>query len=136
MGRTMCVGRVLGFFESFPFFQIGRKPWAFVGPVALTHVCVFWSDLRTPIRVSLIVVPDTISAVYLTDNPVHHGRTKHIELDVHFVREKVAIGDLRVRHVPTKMQIADIMTRVSPRRCSRTSGPVCASQTTIKLRGV
>ena len=29
----------LGFFESFPFFQIGGRPWAFVGPVALT--CVY-----------------------------------------------------------------------------------------------
>ena len=33
MGRTVYVGRVLSFFESFPFFQIGRKLWAFVGPV-------------------------------------------------------------------------------------------------------
>ena len=28
------MGRMLGFFESFPFFRIGRRPWAFVGPVA------------------------------------------------------------------------------------------------------
>ena len=30
----------LGFFESFPFFQTGGSPWAFVGPVALACVCV------------------------------------------------------------------------------------------------
>ena len=30
----MQVGRMLGFFESFPFFQIGRRPWAFVDLVA------------------------------------------------------------------------------------------------------
>ena len=34
------IGRMLAFFESFPFFQIGRRPWAFVGPVTLTRVCV------------------------------------------------------------------------------------------------
>ena len=34
MGPTVYVGRVLGFFESFPFFQIGRRLWAFVGSVA------------------------------------------------------------------------------------------------------
>jgi hypothetical protein len=34
-------GPQAGFFESFTFFQIGRKPWAFVGPVALTRVYVF-----------------------------------------------------------------------------------------------
>ena len=32
--RGGCVGRVLGFFESFPFFQLKRRLWAFVGPVA------------------------------------------------------------------------------------------------------
>ena len=34
--RGVQMGRMLDFFESFPFFQIGRMPWAFVGPVALT----------------------------------------------------------------------------------------------------
>ena len=52
------MGRMLGFIESFPFFQIRRRPWVFVGPVALTCVCVFQSDFSTPTRVSLIVVPD------------------------------------------------------------------------------
>ena len=45
MGRTVSVGHVLGFFESFPFFRIGRRPWAFVGPVALTCFSVLkWSE--------------------------------------------------------------------------------------------
>ena len=35
MGRTVYVGRVLCFFEFFPFFQIRRRPWAFMGPIAL-----------------------------------------------------------------------------------------------------
>ena len=39
--RGMRMGRTLGFFESFAFFQAGRRPWAFVGPAALTGVCVF-----------------------------------------------------------------------------------------------
>jgi len=53
------MGRTLGFFESFPFFRTGSRPWAFVGPVALTGACVFKSDLSTTIRVTLIVVPDS-----------------------------------------------------------------------------
>ena len=52
--------------------------------------------------------------MYMTENPVHHGRTKHVELDVHFVREKVALGDVRVHHVPTGQQLADIMTKGLP----------------------
>ena len=38
--RGVRMGRMLGFFESFTFFQIGRRPWAFAGPVALTCICV------------------------------------------------------------------------------------------------
>ena len=38
--RGMRMGRTLDFFESFPFFRMGCRPWAFVGPVALTGVCV------------------------------------------------------------------------------------------------
>ena len=40
-------------------------------------------------------------------NPVHHRRTKHIELDIHFVWEKVTIGELRVTHIPSARQLAD-----------------------------
>ena len=68
-------------------------------------------EIHVKIDKATLLYCDNVSAVYLMDNPIHHGRTKHIELDVHFVREKVAIGDLRVRHVPTELQIADIMTK-------------------------
>jgi hypothetical protein len=51
--------------------------------------------------------------VYLSANPVHHRRTKHIELDIHFVREKVALGAVRV-HVPSTSQYADIFTKGLP----------------------
>ena len=39
--RRVRMGRMLGFFESFPFFQMGSRPWAFVGPVALIGVLCF-----------------------------------------------------------------------------------------------
>ncbi|XP_014660319.1 uncharacterized protein LOC106804192 [Setaria italica] len=47
-------------------------------------------------------------------NPVHHQRMKHIEIDIHFVREKVALGEVRVLHVPSSHQFADIMTKGLP----------------------
>ena len=57
---------------------------------------------------------DNISAMYLLTNPVHNQRTKHVEIDVHFVREHVALGALRVLHVPTSLQYADIFTKELP----------------------
>ncbi|XP_057543283.1 uncharacterized mitochondrial protein AtMg00810-like [Amaranthus tricolor] len=44
-----------------------------------------------------------------------HQRTKHIEMDIHFVREKVAKGEVRVLHVPSGYQIANIFTKGLPR---------------------
>ena len=50
----------------------------------------------------------------MSSNPVQHQRTKHIEIDLHFVRERVALGDVRVLHVPTMSQFADIFTKGLP----------------------
>jgi len=71
-------------------------------------------ELHAPLRRATLVYCDNISAVYMTSNPVQHQRTKHIEIDLHFVWERVAIGDLRVMHVPTSSQYADIFTKGLP----------------------
>jgi hypothetical protein len=71
-------------------------------------------ELRHPIDSTTIVYRDNVSAVYLSANPVQHRRTKHIELDIHFVREKMALGALRVLHVPSSSQFADIFTKGLP----------------------
>lgn len=45
---------------------------------------------------------------------MQHQRTKHIEIDLHFVRDMVAAGAVRVLHVPTTSQYADIFTKGLP----------------------
>ncbi|GJW63028.1 nucleotide-binding alpha-beta plait domain-containing protein [Tanacetum coccineum] len=57
---------------------------------------------------------DNLGATYLSANPIFHARTKHVEIDYHFVQEKVAQGDLRVQHISTHDQIADIFTKPLP----------------------
>jgi hypothetical protein len=58
-----------------------------------------------------VVYCDNVNVVYLSTNSVQHQRTKHIEIDLHFVRERVALGEVRVLHVPTMSQYADIFTK-------------------------
>jgi hypothetical protein len=55
---------------------------------------------------------------------VQHQRTKHVEIDLHFVRDRVAIGEVRVLHVPTTSQFADIFTKGLP---SSTFTAFCSS---------
>ena len=71
-------------------------------------------ELHRPLPHATLVYCDNISAVYLSTNLVHHQRTKHVEIDIHFVRERVALGAVRVLHVPTSLQYADIFTKGLP----------------------
>jgi hypothetical protein len=58
-------------------------------------------ELHSPLATSTLIFCDNVSAVYLSTNPVQHQHTKHVEIDLHFVREWVAYGAVRVLHVPT-----------------------------------
>jgi hypothetical protein len=52
-----------------------------------------------------------MGATYLSANPVFHARTKHIEVDYHFVRERVAQKLLDIKFIPTGDQVADGFTK-------------------------
>lgn len=68
-------------------------------------------ELHCPLKHSTLVYFDNVSAVYLSNNPIQYQYTKHIEMDIHFVREKVALGQVRVLLVLSRYQIADIFTK-------------------------
>ena len=68
-------------------------------------------ELRRLLTHATLVYCDNISAIYLSTNPVNHQRTKHVEIDLHFIRERVALGAVRVLHVPMSLHYADIFTK-------------------------
>ena len=68
-------------------------------------------ELGVVIRVRPCLWCDNLGATYLSAHPVFHARTKHIEVDFHFVREKVAKGSLDVRFISSGDQLADIFTK-------------------------
>jgi EAL domain-containing protein (putative c-di-GMP-specific phosphodiesterase class I) len=54
---------------------------------------------------------DNIGATYMSVNSVFHARTKHVEIDVHFVRDRVADKSLEIRFIPSSDQLVDVLTK-------------------------
>ncbi|GKC29495.1 ribonuclease H-like domain-containing protein, partial [Tanacetum coccineum] len=63
-------------------------------------------ELHSPLSTATLVYCDNVSAVYMSVNPVQHQRTKHIEIDIHFVRDMVTAGQVRVLHVPSRSSLS------------------------------
>ena len=61
------------------------------------------SDLGHKLPSATLVFCDDVSVIFLASNPVQNTRTKHVEIDLHFVREKVAVGAIRVLYVPSSL---------------------------------
>ncbi|XP_016650500.1 PREDICTED: uncharacterized mitochondrial protein AtMg00810-like [Prunus mume] len=64
-------------------------------------------ELGIPLRSAPCIYVDNLSSIY----PIFHARTRHIEIDYHFVRELVAWKALQTFYVPSSHQIVDVFTK-------------------------
>lgn len=62
----------------------------------------------------VVLYIDNKSAIDLAKNHVFHGRSKHIDIRYHFIRECVERGEITIRHVRTEEQRADTLTKALP----------------------
>ena len=72
-------------------------------------------ELQFQLSSTPILWCDNVGVTYLASNPVFHARTKHVEIDYHFVREQVNSQELRIGYISTKDQAADILTKPLPK---------------------
>ena len=62
------------------------------------------------------ILCDNRAAISMAKNSVHHDRTKHVEIDKHFIKEKIDQDLIVVTHVPSCNQTAEILIKALPRR--------------------
>lgn len=81
------------------------------GLCELLWLKIILDDLRIELKGPMKLYCDNKSAINIAYNPVQHDRTKHIEIDRHFIKEKLENGLVCMSYVPSHQQLADVLTK-------------------------
>ncbi|MCH80620.1 cysteine-rich RLK (receptor-like protein kinase) 8 [Trifolium medium] len=76
----------------------------------------FMEELKIPGPTPIKAYCDNKAAISIAHNPVQHDRTKHVEVDKHFIKEKIDSGEICMSYIPTTSQVADVLTKSLPKR--------------------
>nr|KYP58776.1 Copia protein [Cajanus cajan] len=100
--------------------NVVTRPSAIAEFRALAHdICeglwlkIILDDLRIQIELPIKLFCDK-SAINIAHKLVQHDKTKHIEIDKHFIKEKLDSGLIVTTHVPTRLQVVDVFTKGLP----------------------
>ena len=59
-------------------------------------------ELKQNINLPIKLYCDNMAAINISHNPVQHDRTKHVEIDKHFIKEKIDAGTVHLKYIPSR----------------------------------
>ena len=65
----------------------------------------------------MLIYEDNQSCIALAKNPIHHARTKYIDIQHHFIHDKVETKEIELAYCPTDEMVADTLTKALPHLC-------------------
>ena len=84
------------------------------------------AELGFPQESATVLHEDNQPCIHLANNPATSSRTKHIDIRYHIVRERVSSGEVELRYIPTRDQLADMLTKCVPGpQLTRQRGMIC-----------
>lgn len=93
-------------------------------------------DLGLPINQPTPLFCDNKASISISENPVQHDRTKHVEIDRHFIKEKLDAGLITLPFVRSEDQLADVLTKaINGRSFSTALSKLNVVDPTVQLEG-